>query len=857
MTVTFSPLSLIKNVPTAGLKSKANPAPYEQAGYTSSASSLSGGIPASYIRFGGPSKAAASTGVTFTNEKGEEYAAADILEFLIENAKACDGKEGRVGVWKPDKALPSEYLSVLYEKMGFTNLFKLTEMMKFFIAQNCFVAEEPSAEGPKEYFKLKKTAQADKLLAAWKGGAKPVKPVEEMKIQPVEEETETDTTDTTGEGNASIGKPIPKTKPQPNIKPVKPVNVPNADLEVDPRLVEAEISDYVVDMLAEAKAGLYDNLVTPEEQLRLVLNAMKKVNIKHTMIVGEPTIGKSAIMKSLAVAIKNKAAGELNDSAIWQVDPSLPGMDEVIPKLLGLARDNPDVMLYFEEGFPFVAPAGQGPSPLSTLLRPVVKNKKARMVIESGHTTGLQVLKTNPGWETRFNMVELKEPSPELTMEMIKKNLHEYEEKHQTKYPEEVLNEAIRLCKTYLPSFRFPAKALDVIDEAGVLANNEGLAEVTNQHIAQVVSKKSGIPLGSLQEDEREKLLRLEEILHKRVFSQDEAIRKVADVIRLRRSGITSTNDGPMATFIFVGPTGVGKTETAKALAEWMTGKESDMTRIDMTEYMEPHTVAKLIGSPPGYVGYEDGGQLTEAIRKKPFGVILLDEFEKAHPDVYKVLLPLFDEGRLTDSHGITVDASNCVIIMTSNVAAAEVQELLSKSQTTDEQIDPTVQAKIDTLIEKGLKRIMTPEQLNRIDDVVKFQPLTKAVQEQIVHYQLNKLLKDVMKTKGIEVRMDDGSITFLMSKLFSKKSEIHDRQGGRKGKDVIKTQVKIPLANFIIQQNSKKGDKLLGEWDMTSDSIVFAKVEKFPVKEADAKAEAEAPKEKKEKKPKSAEQTA
>ena len=281
--------------------------------------------------------------------------------------------------------------------------------------------------------------------------------------------------------------------------------------------------------------------------------------------------------------------------------------------------------------------------------------------------------------------------------------------------------------------------------------------EVTADDIAEVVSRWTGIPVTRMMQSEREKLLHLEEELHKRVVGQDEAIQAVADAVRRSRAGLQDPKR-PIGSFIFLGTTGVGKTELAKALAEYLFDDEALMTRIDMSEYQEKHTVSRLIGAPPGYVGYDEGGQLTEAVRRKPYSVVLFDEIEKAHPDVFNILLQVLDDGRLTDNKGRTVNFKNTIIIMTSNLGSSYIQSQFEKiNDSNHDQIVEETKAEVMNMLKKTIR----PEFLNRIDETIMFQPLNKPQIEQIVRLQINGICK-MLKENGVTLQMTDQAIDFI-----------------------------------------------------------------------------------------------
>ena len=333
--------------------------------------------------------------------------------------------------------------------------------------------------------------------------------------------------------------------------------------------------------------------------------------------------------------------------------------------------------------------------------------------------------------------------------------------------------------------------------------------EIDDDDIANVVSKWTGIPVSKLVESEKQKLLKMEEILHKRLVGQDEAVQTVSDAIRRARSGLKDPKR-PIGTFLFLGPTGVGKTELAKSLAEFMFNDEDALIRIDMSEYMEKHTVSRLVGAPPGYVGYDEGGQLTEAVRRKPYSVVLFDEIEKAHPDVFNIMLQIFDDGRLTDSKGRTVDFKNTLIIMTSNIGSDIILEDSLKSLEGAVNFEETKDKVLEVLRSR-----FKPEFLNRIDETIFFKALTLAQLSAIVDIQMDYLRK-LLKDQEIDLEISEDAKDLLATRGFN------PVYGARPLKRIIRQMVENPLSKEILKQKFIRGDKLL--IDVDNDDIVFKK---------------------------------
>jgi ATP-dependent Clp protease ATP-binding subunit ClpC len=473
--------------------------------------------------------------------------------------------------------------------------------------------------------------------------------------------------------------------------------------------------------------------------------------------------------------------------------------------------------------------------------------------------------------ERRFQPVYIDEPSVEDTIEMLKGLRPRYEAHHKIKIADSALEAAAKLSQRYVSDRHLPDKAIDLIDEAASklridaesppqeiksleqrvqqLTNEEEAASQREDHeqaatiktqrlrlekklkktknkwlkdkkikqvvdeedIAELISKWTGIPVSRMLEGETDKLVHMEESLHLRIVGQDEAINAVSDAIRRARAGLKDPKR-PIGSFIFLGPTGVGKTELARALAEFLFDDEEAMVRLDMSEYMEKHTVSRLIGAPPGYIGYEEGGQLTEAVRRRPYKVILFDEIEKANEDVFNILLQILEDGRLTDGHGRTVDFKNTVLIMTSNLGSQEFQrgslgfrhEMQSESE----------QQRLRGTIESALKQTFRPEFLNRIDEVIIFRPLTEEQIRQIVDLQIKEVQKRLADRK-ITVTLTDKAKEWLANTGFD------PAFGARPLKRTIQREVETPLSKKIIQGEVKEGDEV--KVDLSTEGLVFS----------------------------------
>ena len=537
-----------------------------------------------------------------------------------------------------------------------------------------------------------------------------------------------------------------------------------------------------------------------------------------------------------------------------------------------IRRAQGEIVLFIDELHTVVgAGAAEGAIDASNMLKPALSRGELQALGATTLDEYKKYVEKDRALERRFQQVFIDEPSAEDTIEMLKGLRPRYEAHHKIKIADSALEAAAKLSQRYISDRHLPDKAIDLIDEAASklridaesppqevkaleqrikqLSNEEEAASqrgdykqsatlktqrlgldkqyesakskwlkdkkikdvVDEEDIAELVSKWTGIPVSRMLEGETEKLIHMEESIHLRVIGQDEAINAVSDAIRRARAGLKDPKR-PIGSFIFLGPTGVGKTELARALAEFLFDNEEAMVRLDMSEYMEKHTVSRLIGAPPGYIGYEEGGQLTEAVRRRPYKVILFDEIEKAHPDVFNILLQILEDGRLTDGHGRTVDFKNTVLIMTSNLGGQEFQRgslgFRHEIQTESEQ------QRLKGTIESALKRTFRPEFLNRIDEVIIFRPLTEEQIRQIVDLQIKEVQKRLADRK-ITVTLTDKAKEWLANTGFD------PAFGARPLKRTIQREVETPLSKKIIQGEVKEGDEV--KVDLSTEGLVFS----------------------------------
>jgi ATP-dependent Clp protease ATP-binding subunit ClpC len=537
-----------------------------------------------------------------------------------------------------------------------------------------------------------------------------------------------------------------------------------------------------------------------------------------------------------------------------------------------IRRAQGEIVLFIDELHTVVgAGAAEGAIDASNMLKPALSRGELQALGATTLDEYKKYVEKDRALERRFQPIYIDEPSVEDTIAMLKGLRPRYEAHHKIKIDDTALDAAAKLSQRYVSDRHLPDKAIDLIDEAASklridtesppqevksleqrikqLSEEEEAASqrgdykqsatlkaqrlslekerdkardkwlkdkkikevVTEEDIAELISKWTGIPVSRMLEGETEKLIHMEESLHRRVVGQDEAITAVSDAIRRARAGLKDPKR-PIGSFIFLGPTGVGKTELARALAEFLFDEEEAMVRLDMSEYMEKHTVSRLIGAPPGYIGYEEGGQLTEAVRRRPYKVILFDEIEKAHPDVFNILLQILEDGRLTDGHGRTVDFKNTVLIMTSNLGSQEFQRG-SLGFRHDSQAESEHQ-RLKGELESALKKTFRPEFLNRIDEVIVFRPLTEEQIRQIVDLQM----------KEVEKRLADRKITVVLTeeaKDWLAKTGFDPTFGARPLKRTIQREVENPLSKKILQGEFKEGDGV--KVDLSTEGLVFS----------------------------------
>ena len=631
----------------------------------------------------------------------------------------------------------------------------------------------------------------------------------------------------------------------------------NADPRPQARSPRKNLNAFGTNLNEKAMAGQIDRIIGREKEIERVVQILNRRTKNNPVLVGEPGVGKTAIAEGLALRIvENNVPPKLLDKEIYLLDlaaivagTQFRGQFEARMKaIIDEAKSQKNVILVIDEVHNIVG-AGEaegGAMNAANILKPALARGDVQIIGATTLEDYRKYIEKDAALERRFQPVMVNEPTIEESIEILMGLRPYYEDFHQVRYSDEVIENAVKLSSRYISDRFLPDKAIDVIDEAGSRVNLKnvnsielekcknqlkkvqelkekaaimddykkaadykveecrllekikelekdlGNLDVTVDDIAHVVESWTGIPVQRISETEASKLLKLEERLHKRVVGQDKAVSALARAIRRTRSGFSNKKRPP--SFIFVGPTGVGKTELAKVLTYELFGSEDAMIRLDMSEYMEKHTVSKLIGAPPGYIGYDQGGQLTDKVRRKPYSVILLDEIEKAHPDVFNMLLQIMEDGRLTDSTGRTVSFENTILIMTSNAGTSLKSNGIGFNNDGYEALEKKVN--------NAMREIFRPEFLNRVDEIIVFEPLTREQLAQILDIMLDQITQDV-KEKGMSISFDDKAKEFLIEKGYDEK------YGARPLRKTIQRHIEDELSELYLAGKIHEGSSI------------------------------------------------
>ena len=631
------------------------------------------------------------------------------------------------------------------------------------------------------------------------------------------------------------------------------------------------LNQFGEDITLKAEKGQFDNMIGRENEIERIMQILSRRTKNNPCLVGEPGVGKTAIVEGLAERIalgevpqnlRNKRIVSMDISGLVAGAKYRGDFEERIKKALNEVKKVGDIILFIDEIHTIVgAGAAEGAIDAANILKPLLARGDIQLIGATTIEEYRKYIEKDSALERRFSPVDVGEPTEEETIEILKGIRDKYEAHHNVKITDEAIQSAVKLSARYITDRFLPDKAIDLIDEAAsqarmniytepdeikILQNkidivvkekeesiynqeferaakmrdrelelkqeleqilnkwskkkNQNINEITEDNIAEIIAKWTGIPEQRLTQDENEKLKDLERKLHERVIGQNEAVEAVSKAIRRGRVGLKDPSR-PIGSFLFLGPTGVGKTELSKAIAEILFENENSLIRLDMSEYMEPHSISKIIGAPPGYIGFDNGGQLTEKIRRKPYSVILFDEIEKAHPDVMNLLLQILEDGHLTDSQGRKVNFKNTAIIMTSNLGARHITDKKSLGFGETKQNDEYEETKKEVI--KELKRELRPEFINRIDEIIVFHKLDDEDIIQISEIMLKQLEKRLKEQKYL-IEIDSS-----VAKLIAKKGQ--DKNfGARPLRRTIQNLVEDKISEEILEGKIFKGEKFI-----------------------------------------------
>ena len=646
---------------------------------------------------------------------------------------------------------------------------------------------------------------------------------------------------------------------------------------------EGTLEEFVVDLTELAKEGKLDPVIGREKEIKRVMQILSRRTKNNPVLIGEPGVGKTAIVEGLAQRIaegnvpdilKNKRIVQLDMGGLVAGTKYRGEFEERLKKVIDELINDENTIVFIDEIHTIVgAGKAEGSMDAANMLKPALARGELQLIGATTLDEYRKHIEKDAALERRLQPVYVEPPTPEQAIEILKGLRDRFEAHHKVKISDEAIDASVHLSDKYIQGRHLPDKAIDLLDEACSAKRLETLTEpeeirkkekelekirkekeaasktqdyekakklkeeeeklaeeieelkkewkekvkepvVTAEDVAKVVSDWTGIPATQIMEEEKQRLLKMENELHKRVIGQNHAVRSVSQAIRRARAGLKD-HRRPIGSFLFLGPTGVGKTELAKTLAEFLFGDEEALLRIDMSEFQEKHTVSRLVGSPPGYVGHEEGGQLTEPVRRRPYRVILFDEIEKAHPDVWNILLQILDDGRLTDAQGRTVDFSNTVIIMTSNIGSHYFADYL-KSLKEGKKPEMSLEEIKEKVMEE-LRRHFRPELLNRIDEIIVFDPIDKEQMNKIVELFVKRLAK-MLKEQGINLEITDKAKEKLSDEGFD------PEYGARPLKRVFQKNVENKIAEALLEGDFKDGDTIIVDTDENNNIVISKK---------------------------------
>ena len=572
------------------------------------------------------------------------------------------------------------------------------------------------------------------------------------------------------------------------------------------------LDKYGHDLTRQAEEGKLDPVVGREGEIERVVQILSRRKKNNPILIGEPGVGKSAIVEGLALRIIHDKTGALVGRRIVTLDIAsmVAGttyrgqFEERMKQIINELLAHPEIILFIDEIHTIIgAGNASGSLDAANILKPALARGEIQCI---GATTTAEFAKSiekDGALERRFQKVQVRPTTGEETYDILRRLSDHYAHYHNVVYTTEVLKACVRLSERYITDRAFPDKAIDVMDEVGARshARQQAASEkkqpaytVTTEDVAGVISMISGVPVQRVARAENERLLTMAETLKHKIIGQDKAVETVVKAIQRSRLGLRDPKR-PIGTFFFLGQTGVGKTYLAQCLAEEMFGSRDAIIRFDMSEYMEKHAVSLLVGAPPGYVAHEDGGKLTEAVRRKPYSIVLFDEIEKAHPDIFNILLQVLDEGRLTDRQGHIVDFRNTIIVLTSNIGTRQLQEFGGGVGFNAGEMNTKESQK---MLLKALQKQFPPEFVNRIDNVVTFEPLSRETIGQIVRIEIS-LLQQRLKNTGHQLSVKPEVIGQLVDKSFDTKN------GARPVKRAVQTYLEDPLTEILLRRPNQK----------------------------------------------------
>lgn len=589
------------------------------------------------------------------------------------------------------------------------------------------------------------------------------------------------------------------------------------------------IEEFGYDITQAAREGKLDPLVGREDEIQRVIQILGRRRKNNPMLVGDPGVGKSAIVEGIAIKIVNgdippvladKKLISLDLGSIVAGTKYRGDFEKRLKNIINEVAASPDVILFIDEFHTIVGAGGaSGSLDAANMLKPALARGDIQCIGATTIDEFRKIVEKDGALDRRFQKIVVEHTDIPHSISILNRLKTNYEKHHNVVYTDEAIEACVRMSERYITDRCLPDKAIDAMDEAGSkvrLKNPKKTGTVTAEDVADIISKMTGIPSGRVAENEGSRLMKMQDILQKRIIGQDEAVSKVVRAIRRNRAGIKDPGK-PIGTFLFFGPTGVGKTQLAKSLAEYLFDSEDNMVRLDMSEYMEKFNVSRLIGAPPGYVGFEEGGQLSERVRRKPYCVVLLDEIEKAHPDVFNLLLQVMDEGRLTDSSGRTISFRNTIVIMTSNVGSRELEEYGSGLGFSTSSRNVTGNRK--SVVEKAVRKAFPPEFINRVDEQVFFNPLTKEDLEKIIDIEL-KGLKKRIREAGFELTVTAAAKRFVADAGYD------PNYGARPLKRAIQKLIEDPVSEHIITDRMFGGKRSGGRIRVSLDKADSSKLQ-------------------------------